>query len=92
MLNTHGHIDHICAIDAVSEVYPVPLAIHLADVPMYTDERFATMFGRKTLLVFPGYGEPATIEEEKYEKPFVTVEKGFSSMVAVGDSIEDFEK
>lgn len=41
IINTHGHIDHICAIDAVSAVYPVPLAIHPADVPLYTDERTA---------------------------------------------------
>src|SRR5437762_13931325 len=41
ILNTHGHIDHIGAIDAVSEVYPVPLAIHAADEYMYTDERMA---------------------------------------------------
>jgi hydroxyacylglutathione hydrolase len=34
IINTHGHIDHIGAIDAISEVYPVPLAIHPADVPM----------------------------------------------------------
>ena len=39
IINTHGHIDHICAIDAVSAVYPVPLAIHPDDVSMYTDER-----------------------------------------------------
>jgi hydroxyacylglutathione hydrolase len=51
ILNTHGHIDHICAIDAVSEVYPVPLAIHAADVYMYTDERMAQMFGRSAPLV-----------------------------------------
>ncbi len=51
IINTHGHIDHICAIDAVSDVYPVPLAIHPADVPMYTDERTASMFGRKAPLV-----------------------------------------
>jgi hydroxyacylglutathione hydrolase len=51
IVNTHGHIDHICAIDAVSEVYPVPLAIHPADVPMYTDERTASMFGRRAPLV-----------------------------------------
>jgi len=159
ILNTHGHIDHICAIDAVSQVYPVPLAIHPADVPMYTDERSAAMFGRKAplvkrkpdillqegqritfgtlslevlhtpghtpggvclvcptycvfsgdtlfyrsigrtdlpggnyeqivasirtklytldddLAVFPGHGEPTTIEEEKHENPFVIVEE-----------------
>ena len=51
MLNTHGHIDHICAIDAVSAVYPVPLAIHADDVHMYTDERTARMFGRSAPLV-----------------------------------------
>lgn len=51
IINTHGHIDHICAIDEVSEVYPVPLAIHPDDVPMYTDERAASMFGRKAPLV-----------------------------------------
>jgi glyoxylase-like metal-dependent hydrolase (beta-lactamase superfamily II) len=51
IINTHGHIDHICAIDAVSEVYPVPLAIHPADVYMYTDEMTARMFGRQPPLV-----------------------------------------
>ncbi len=51
IINTHGHIDHICAIYAVSEVYPVPLAIHPADVPMYTDQRTASMFGRTAPLV-----------------------------------------
>jgi hydroxyacylglutathione hydrolase len=51
IINTHGHIDHICAIDAVSEVYPVPLAIHPADVPLYTDEQAARMFGRQAPLV-----------------------------------------
>src|SRR5215831_4921764 len=43
IINTHGHIDHIGAIDAVSAVCPVPLAIHPADVPMYTDEQVAKM-------------------------------------------------
>jgi hydroxyacylglutathione hydrolase len=51
ILNTHGHIDHICAIDAVSEVYPVPLAIHPDDVFMYTDEQFAQLYKRPTPLV-----------------------------------------
>ena len=51
IINTHGHIDHICAIDAVSAVYPVPLAIHPADVYMYTDERMAAMFGLQAPLV-----------------------------------------
>jgi hydroxyacylglutathione hydrolase len=51
MLNTHGHIDHISAIDAVSEVYPVPLAIQPADVYMYTDWRMASLFGRRAPLV-----------------------------------------
>ncbi len=51
ILNTHGHIDHICAIDAVSAVYPVPLAIHAADMYMYTDERAARNFGRRAPLV-----------------------------------------
>lgn len=51
IINTHGHIDHICAIDAVSEVYPVPLAIHPADVPLYTSRSAAAMFGRQSPLV-----------------------------------------
>src|SRR5437879_643136 len=51
IINTHGHIDHICAIDEVSAVYPVPLAIHPADVPMYTDERAAKMYQRAAPLV-----------------------------------------
>ncbi|GCE11120.1 MBL fold metallo-hydrolase [Tengunoibacter tsumagoiensis] len=45
IINTHGHIDHICAIDAVSAVYPVPLAIHPADVPLYNDEETAQAYG-----------------------------------------------
>jgi len=51
ILNTHGHIDHICAIDEVSAIYPVPLAIHTADTSMYTDERAARNFGRRAPLV-----------------------------------------
>jgi len=46
IINTHGHIDHICAIDEISEVYPVPLAIHPADVMLYTDELNALLYGR----------------------------------------------
>ena len=51
ILNTHGHIDHIGAIDAVSAVYPVPLAIHPADEFLYTDERMARNYGRRPPLV-----------------------------------------
>jgi len=51
IINTHGHIDHICAIDEVSAVYPVPLAIHPADVYMYTDEQSAKRFGLSAPLV-----------------------------------------
>jgi hydroxyacylglutathione hydrolase len=51
ILNTHGHIDHICAIDAISEVYPVPLAIHPADVPLYTDKITAQEYGLTAPLV-----------------------------------------
>jgi glyoxylase-like metal-dependent hydrolase (beta-lactamase superfamily II) len=51
ILNTHGHIDHICAIDAISEVYPVPLAIHPADVPLYTDKLTAEQYGLTSPLV-----------------------------------------
>ncbi|GCE48348.1 glyoxylase-like metal-dependent hydrolase (beta-lactamase superfamily II) [Thermosporothrix hazakensis] len=158
ILNTHGHYDHICAIDAVSEVYPVPLAIHSADLYMYTDADTARMLGKEgplvkrkpdmllkegdrftigtlslevietpghspggvsflcpeycifsgdtlfyrgigrtdlpggdyeqivhsirtklytlpeDLAVFPGHGEPTSIEEEKYENPFVSLD------------------
>lgn len=51
ILNTHGHVDHVCAIDEISAIYPVPLAIHTDDVPWYTDERAAAMFGRSAPLV-----------------------------------------
>lgn len=51
IINTHGHIDHIMAIDAVSEVYPVPLAIHPADIHMYTEERTARRYGLEPPLV-----------------------------------------
>ena len=46
IINTHGHIDHICAIDEISAVYPVPLAIHSADVIFYTNEFNAMLYGR----------------------------------------------
>lgn len=159
IINTHGHFDHTGAIDEVSAVYPVPLAIHPADVYMYTDEQISkrynlkhplverepdillkegdrftigtltlevietpghsrggvclisqpycvfsgdTLFYRgigrtdleggdyeqliqsirnklytltEDLFVFPGHGEPSTIEEEKHENPFVTIEE-----------------
>ncbi len=51
IVNTHGHIDHIGAIDAISTIYPVPLAIHPDDVPLYTDESVAKMYGRSSPLV-----------------------------------------
>src|SRR5579883_252988 len=51
IINTHGHFDHICAIDAVSVVYPAPLAIHPADLPYYTDASAARAAGREPPLV-----------------------------------------
>jgi hydroxyacylglutathione hydrolase len=46
IVNTHGHIDHICAIDEVSVVYPVPFAIHPEDVYRLTDEQAARLYRR----------------------------------------------
>jgi hydroxyacylglutathione hydrolase len=51
IINTHGHFDHICAIDAVSAAYPVPLAIHAEDLPLYSDDRVARSIGRQAPLV-----------------------------------------
>lgn len=51
IINTHGHIDHIGAIDEISEVYPVPLAIHPADVRLYSDEFNALISGRTPPIV-----------------------------------------
>ncbi len=51
IINTHGHFDHICAIDAVSAVYPVPLAIHAKDVPLYSDRLTSERFGLPLPLV-----------------------------------------
>lgn len=51
IINTHGHFDHICAIDAISDIYPVPLAIHPADIPLYTDGQAAKAYGRSAPLV-----------------------------------------
>ena len=51
IINTHGHFDHIGAIDEISAVYPVPLAIHPDDVPYYTDSDSARLTGRPAPLV-----------------------------------------
>jgi hydroxyacylglutathione hydrolase len=51
IINTHGHIDHICAIDEISKVYPVPLAIHSADARLYSDEFNALIYGRTSPIV-----------------------------------------
>lgn len=51
ILNTHGHFDHICAVDEVSAVYPVPLAIHADDAHRYTDERADRHYRREPPLV-----------------------------------------
>ena len=37
VLLTHGHFDHIGAVDAVCEKYGVPVYIHEADAPKLTD-------------------------------------------------------
>jgi glyoxylase-like metal-dependent hydrolase (beta-lactamase superfamily II) len=44
-------MDHICAIDEISEIYPVPLAIHPADVRLYSDELNALVYGRTPPIV-----------------------------------------
>jgi len=44
IINIHEHFDHICAIDAVSAVYPVPLVINPDNVHMYTVKNTAQMF------------------------------------------------
>lgn len=51
ILNTHGHFDHICGIDEVSAVYPVPLAIHAEDAHRYTDEWATPVYRREPPLV-----------------------------------------
>jgi hydroxyacylglutathione hydrolase len=51
VINTHGHIDHIGAIDAILSVYPVPLAIHPADAFLYSDQYNALLGGRKPPIV-----------------------------------------
>lgn len=51
IINTHGHFDHICAIDEISAVYPIPLAIHAADVHRYTDEQADRSYQREPPLV-----------------------------------------
>lgn len=52
LVNTHGHWDHIGAVDVLREALKVPLAIHGEDAPMLTaDEEemsvYSTFAGRK---------------------------------------------
>src|SRR5947208_15310451 len=41
IINTHGYIDHISAIDAVRAVYPMSLDIHPFDATLSTDKLLA---------------------------------------------------
>ena len=50
VLLTHGHYDHIGAVDAVCGHFAIPVYIHEADAPKLTDPRrsIATTFGYDT--------------------------------------------
>ena len=53
VLLTHGHFDHIGAVDAVCEKYGIPVYIHEADAPKLTDMEANT--GK-------GFGYPVTVK------------------------------
>lgn len=55
VLLTHGHFDHIGAVDAVCEKYGVPVYIHEADAPKLTDTEANT--GAK-------FGHPVTVRTQ----------------------------
>jgi glyoxylase-like metal-dependent hydrolase (beta-lactamase superfamily II) len=43
---THGHLDHIGAVEAIRRVYPVPVYLHAADRPVYDAQSvFAEAYG-----------------------------------------------
>lgn len=57
LVNTHGHWDHIGAVDELREALQVPLAIHVEDAPMLTaDEAAMSMYS-----AFAGRKKPAEI-------------------------------
>ena len=52
ILLTHGHFDHIMAVESLREHYGVPLYMHKADIEMITDP------AKSSMLTFGGRDEP----------------------------------
>lgn len=48
IINTHGHIDHIMAIDPIKSAFNTSLAIHELDSHMYLNQPEAAYFGLPT--------------------------------------------
>lgn len=53
LINTHGHVDHICGVGKAATRWNLPFALHPADIPLLTQTPFYAGAYAKTLEGIP---------------------------------------
>lgn len=61
LLNTHGHVDHVCGVAKAAARWKLPFALHPADVQMLTR---ASRYGGPYAKVNEGIPAPATLLQD----------------------------